>query len=178
MEGHMRARVLFWTMVGFAFAAEAVVLHGDPGKDLETACIGGLIKQLGDDKYAKREAASKELVAIGKLALDALRKAAACSGDLEIRQRAERCVQAITDRVLAVAAKKEIERLQGTWYRTSLEAHGLRESGEDKDHRYTFAGDRWLWKWGDIVVQAGTFNADFRGAKWTDISGTRGRDRF
>jgi RNA polymerase sigma factor (sigma-70 family) len=49
--------------------------------------VAALIRQLGDDAFAKREAASKELEAIGVPALAALKKARA-SDDPEIRRRA------------------------------------------------------------------------------------------
>jgi RNA polymerase sigma factor (sigma-70 family) len=49
--------------------------------------IAALIRQLGDDAFAKREAASKELEAIGVPALAALMKASA-SDDPEVRRRA------------------------------------------------------------------------------------------
>jgi hypothetical protein len=50
----------------------------------------------------KREAASRELEAIGEPALRVLRKAAS-SDHLEVRRRAERIIQAIADH----AAKKD-----------------------------------------------------------------------
>jgi RNA polymerase sigma factor (sigma-70 family) len=53
----------------------------DPGR------IAALVRQLGDDAFAKREAASKELQAIGVPALAALNKAKA-SDDPEVRRRA------------------------------------------------------------------------------------------
>jgi hypothetical protein len=53
--------------------------------DLER--VAALIRQLGDDAFAKREAASKELLAIGVPALAALKKARA-SDDPEVRRRA------------------------------------------------------------------------------------------
>ena len=48
--------------------------------------IDGLIKQLGDDAYLKREAASDRLAEIGEPALDALRQATK-SDDPEVRRR-------------------------------------------------------------------------------------------
>jgi HEAT repeat protein len=47
--------------------------------------VAVLIKQLGDDAFAKREAASSELENIGEPAIPALRKAATSIDDLEIR---------------------------------------------------------------------------------------------
>src|SRR5262245_49678718 len=57
--------------------------------------IARLIEQLGDDEFAKREAASKALEAIGAPALAALRKADSHM-DFEVRRRAARLVKTIT----------------------------------------------------------------------------------
>jgi uncharacterized protein (TIGR03067 family) len=76
--------------------------------------VARLIEQLGHDEFAKREEASKELDAIGEPALDALRKATSAE-DVEIRRRAERIVQAITGRLRAAAAKKELAKWEGSW---------------------------------------------------------------
>ena len=61
----------------------------------DDAEIARLIKQLGDDDFDKREAASKELKAIGEPARAALQEAAASSKDAEIRQRASRLMPAL-----------------------------------------------------------------------------------
>jgi hypothetical protein len=45
-----------------------------PGKETEAERIARLVKQLGDDDFAKREAGSKELDDIGEPADPALRK--------------------------------------------------------------------------------------------------------
>jgi hypothetical protein len=67
-----------------------------PEKETATEGIGRLIRQLGDNAYAKREAASKELCAIGAPALAALWKAAESSVDAEIRRRAEDIAAIVT----------------------------------------------------------------------------------
>src|SRR5438552_18593633 len=95
----MRAYMVVGAVVGVILATQAGMLRGDPGKETETERIARLIKQLGDDAFAKREAASRELDAIGEPALPALCKAAASSDDLEIRRRAERIVATIDDRL-------------------------------------------------------------------------------
>jgi WD40 repeat protein len=82
--------------------------RGGPAKKPGTRRIADLIEQLGDDDFATREAASKALEAIGKPAIRALRKAAASSGDLEIRWRAERVIDAISARVPGLIQKAEI----------------------------------------------------------------------
>jgi HEAT repeat protein len=58
--------------------------------------VARLIEQLGDETFDKREAAQKELVAIGAVALPALRKASAGARDLEIRHRAKKAIAMIT----------------------------------------------------------------------------------
>lgn len=50
------------------------ILHGEPGKDRERERIDALVRQLGHDKYPKREAARKELEVIGEKALPAIRE--------------------------------------------------------------------------------------------------------
>src|SRR5256714_15547258 len=124
----MRAYVLVGAVVGMILAAQAGTLCGDPGKETETERIARLIKQLGDDAFAKREAASKELQAIGAPALAALRKAAACSDDAEIRWRANR----IAARVAEAAAKSELSKLQGVWTVVSYKVEGKQIRGEDQ----------------------------------------------
>jgi formylglycine-generating enzyme required for sulfatase activity len=57
--------------------------------------LAGLIGQLGDDAFARREAAGRDLVAVGEEALAALREAAESNEQLEVRRRAERIIRAI-----------------------------------------------------------------------------------
>jgi WD40 repeat protein len=92
-----------------------------PGEK-EADRIAGLIRQLGDDQFARREAASRALEAVGEPALEALRKAAASSADPEVRQRASRVFRAIlatlqirrflghSDGVIAVALSPDGKR--------------------------------------------------------------------
>jgi hypothetical protein len=60
--------------------------------------IDALIKQLGDDKFALREAASNELRTLGHSALPALRQAAKSSDSPEIQRRADQLVQVLEAR--------------------------------------------------------------------------------
>jgi hypothetical protein len=57
--------------------------------------IRGLIAQLGDDSFDKREAAQKSLADIGLPAFDLLRNAATEAADLEVRERAGKLVKEI-----------------------------------------------------------------------------------
>jgi uncharacterized protein (TIGR03067 family) len=152
----MRAYLVVGAVVGVILAAQAGTLRGDPGKETEAGKIVRLIRQLGDDAFAKREAASKELEAIGALALAALRKAAASSDDPEIRWRAKRIGEAVT----AGAARAELTRLQGVWTVASYEIEGKQLPGMDRRSTMTITGDRWVAKWarqdGGVQVESGT----------------------
>jgi WD40 repeat protein len=66
-----------------------------------------LIRQLGSEKFAEREAATKALEAIGEPALEALRRATR-DGDLELRRRAEQLVKSIEGRMY-----RELHRFDG-----------------------------------------------------------------
>jgi formylglycine-generating enzyme required for sulfatase activity len=70
-------------------------LYGDRDRDAGPDRFAGLIEQLGDRKFARREEASKKLEEAGEKALPALRKAAVNSRDLEIRRRAREVVRRI-----------------------------------------------------------------------------------
>ena len=107
----MRTYLVVGAVVGTILVGQARTLHGDPGKEAAADRIARLIKQLGDDSFTKREAASKELEGIGAPAVAALRKAAASSDDPEIRWRAKRIEEAITE----VAAKADLTKLQASW---------------------------------------------------------------
>jgi uncharacterized protein (TIGR03067 family) len=114
-----------------------------------------LIRQLGHEKFAKREAASKELDALGAPALDALRKAAT-AGDPEVQRRAELLIQAITGRLRAAAAARELKKLHGTWYTISTSYRGT-VTGEDRTDTITYTGNRYFQKRNGQVWAAGTF---------------------
>jgi WD40 repeat protein len=62
--------------------------------------IARLVRQLGDDDFDRREAASKRLAEIGEPAHDALRRAMD-SDDVEVRQRAEIIVAGIEKKLFA-----------------------------------------------------------------------------
>jgi hypothetical protein len=99
----MRASACVCLVVGVSLALGA----GPPRRG---GRIAELVKQLGDDEFVKREAASKALEGIGEPALPALRKAAG-SADLEVRRRAGRAIGVIA----AAAGKKELARWEGDW---------------------------------------------------------------
>jgi len=130
-------------------------LRAGAGDQLSADKIARLVMQLGDDHFSQREAASEELNRIGEPALDALRKSAS-SDDPEVRYRAEQIRTAIVKRVLAVASKKELEGLQGTWQSIETEVDGVRQTGAIKPATHVFKGDRLIGKDGEKVFHAAT----------------------
>jgi len=144
-------------VVGMILATHAATLRGDPPKKAQTDRIARLVKQLGDDAFAQREAASKELETIGAPALAALRKAVASSDDFEIRRRAERIVETIGE----AAANAELDKLQGVWTMASYEVEGKQLPGRVKSLTMTITGRKWVAKWakedGGEHVESGIF---------------------
>jgi uncharacterized protein (TIGR03067 family) len=139
-------------MFGMVTLVATGTVLGDRDKEIVAARITPLIGKLGDDRFAEREAASKELEAMGERALAALRKAATSRDDPEIKRRAERIVQTFAGKV----TKRELEKLQGNWYLISCETDGKRIKGEDKAHFFIFKGDKWSIQVNGRVFQAGT----------------------
>lgn len=148
----MRTSVVVCLALGCVLGSEMLPLRAN----IDDAALGDrvprLIQQLGDDSFVAREAASKELEAIGDAALEALRKAASAAKDPEIRQRAAGVIQAIAES----ATRKELEKLQGTWSLVSYETDGKQIKGEDKTHLFIFKGEQWSTHVGGQIAQAGT----------------------
>jgi sugar lactone lactonase YvrE len=69
-------------------------------KQADAAAIARLVRQLGSDEFAEREAASRALEAIGEPALEALQTAAEDDQDPEIRRRANAVVRVVEARLL------------------------------------------------------------------------------
>ncbi len=143
-------------VVGLVLLAVSGGLVGSPPDEPLAKRVARLIRQLGHDKFVKREQASKELDAIGVPALDALRRAAASDDDPEIRCRAAQIVRAVTGRIRAAVTQQELKRLQGTWFRVSFETDGRRTGGADRSHTFTVKGDRWWTHVGGQLFNAGT----------------------
>jgi uncharacterized protein (TIGR03067 family) len=139
-------------MLGMVILIATGTALSDSDKETVAARITRLIEQLGDDRFAQREAASKELEAMGERALAALRKAAASRDDPEIKRRAEQIIQMFAGKV----TKRELEKLQGNWYLISYETDGKQIKGEDKAHVFIIEGDKWSIQVGGQVFQAGT----------------------
>jgi uncharacterized protein (TIGR03067 family) len=143
--------------VSLLLLAVAGVQPGGPAGERQADHIVRLVKQLGHKEFAQREAASRELEAIGEPALGVLRKAAT-DDDAEIRRQSAKIVGVITGRMRAAAATKELARLQGTWYTVSIRS-GAAASGEDRTDTITYEGTEYVqrrngreWAAGTIAV--------------------------
>ncbi len=90
----MRSGVLIGAAVSLLVAAATRCVQGDGSAKAPSARIASLIRQLGHDEFQAREAAGRDLKAIGEPALVSLREALE-SADPEIRHRAARLVAAI-----------------------------------------------------------------------------------
>ena len=106
----MRTHDSRWSaLVALVLAADWAAANAadDPPADR----LGRLVRQLGHQRYAQREEASRELAAVGEPAVGALRAAAAASPDPEVRARAERVIGAIAAR----AGERELAKWAGSW---------------------------------------------------------------
>lgn len=92
----MRPCVLLAAVLAALAAATLWFPQPTPRKDDKPDRVAELIHQLGHARFARREAAIKELTTVGEPALPALRKAAANDADLEIRRRAKDVIKLIT----------------------------------------------------------------------------------
>ncbi len=79
----------------------------------DDAELASLVKQLGSDKFAKREEASKKLEAIGEPARAALKEAAASSADAEIRRRASWLLQTYDAKLQILCHEFHSEEVHG-----------------------------------------------------------------
>lgn len=86
-------------------------LHAWPDLD---ARIGDLVRQLGDDSFAARERAGRDLEAIGPDAADTLGRAAAADPSPEVRRRAARLVGKLPEAATepGLAQSRAIEALE------------------------------------------------------------------
>jgi uncharacterized protein (TIGR03067 family) len=159
----MRCPAILSAVLGVLLAAQERALSGDVRKETEAETVTRLIAQLGDDVFARREAATRQLKQIGEPALESLRKAAAADRDPEIRARARRIIPAIT----AFLTKRELKKLQGTWVLVSRAEGGEVIRATDDSTTMTYTGNKWVWKRGETVVQAGTWKVVATGKKAT-----------
>src|SRR5262249_53300835 len=117
----MITRAIRLAMVVFALTPAAFA-----GNDLDDKVVEQLVRQLGDDDFAVREAATKKLEETGPLALPQLR-AAMKSTDLEVRRRAAELVEAIDKRWTRLGHK------QALWH-VAVSPDGKRFVTSSADH--------------------------------------------
>lgn len=161
-----RRRASWYGAVVLMLVLEDVVARADPGKDPEAERIAELIRQLGDDAFARREAASLGLEKIGEKALPAVREALAQTEDVDFRRRAREVVRAIlqgarksksTGLEMALAEEGEFQmgspnaelsrRPDERQHRVRLTRSfliGVHEVTQDEYHRVTKANPSWF----------------------------------
>jgi tetratricopeptide (TPR) repeat protein len=104
-------------------------------KPPDAELVNKLIQQLGSSRYPEREAARKQLEAIGEPALDALRKAAKSSPDIETRRRVEQLVDRLELKILDKLVKDGVHQHMTKDYKKAAELfdrairEGLRKFG-------------------------------------------------
>jgi hypothetical protein len=166
----MRAYVVVGSGVVVILAAQAGTLRGDSGKEAGADKIARLVQQLGDGAFAKREAASKELTAIGAPALAALRKAAVSSKDPEVRPRAKRIIRTIATRAADAAIKRELASLKGKW---NVEfSNGVKEVCQLRNDRTASVAEPLRTSNGRVEVKGGSVvivYQDDRVERWTPV---------
>src|SRR6266481_4563888 len=89
----MKARL--WLIVLACLLLAAPAARSADLDKASTAEIDTLIRQLGDGDYAKREDAAKQLKAVGKPAIPALKDAAETNEDPEVVSRAHALIKRI-----------------------------------------------------------------------------------
>ena len=166
----MRAGAFVCAVVALALVAGVGSLRGNSGKAAKSDRVAALIKQLGDDAFARREAASKELEDIGEPALAALRKAATSSDDLEIRRRAERIIQTITSHAADAAIKRKLAAFKGKW---NVEfTNGVKEVCQIRTDRTASVAEPLRTSSGKVEIKDGSVvivYQDDRVERWTPV---------
>jgi uncharacterized protein (TIGR03067 family) len=142
-----------WLWICILPAIHADLRDADVARDDR---IASLVRELGDDEFQVRQAASQELVNIGEPALPLLTKAEASNPDPEIRWRAAEAVRTVMERIRVAATKQALEELQGSWTLVSSEAGGKQTGGEDKSYTFSFQGEKWAIHAGGRLSQGGT----------------------
>src|SRR6266571_3554265 len=84
-----------WLIRCFAFLLLMLPFVPAVADDPDDKEIARLVKQLGSSDYRIREAARKELEAVGEPARAALRNAAASGDDVEMKRRASAILQTL-----------------------------------------------------------------------------------
>ena len=166
----MRPGTFVSAMVALALVAGVGSLRGSSGTAARSHRVAALIKQLGDDAFAKRETASKELEDIGEPALPALRTAATSSDDPEIRGRAERISQSIAARAAEAVIKRQLAAFKGKW---SVEfTNGVKEMCQIREDRTASVSEPLRTSDGKVKIQDGSVviaYQDDRVERWTPV---------
>jgi hypothetical protein len=166
----MRAGTYVCAVVALALVTGVGSLRGNSGTAAMSDRVATLIKQLGDDAFAKREAARKELEDIGEPALAALRKAATSSDDLEIRRRAERIIQTIATRAADAAIKRQLAAFKGKW---NVEfTNGVKEMCQIRTDRMASVAEPLRTSNGKVEIKDGSVvivYQDARVERWTPV---------
>ena len=102
----MRCRQTIIVLVGWA-----ATLAAGPDTGAGPDRLARLIDELGHPRFVTREAAARELAAIGDSAVGPLRTAASTSPDPEVQARA----RAVLDVIAARAGELELARWAGYW---------------------------------------------------------------
>jgi hypothetical protein len=166
----MRAGTSVCVVVAVALVAGVGSLRVHSGEAATSDRVAALIKQLGDDAFAKRETASKELEDIGEPALPALRKAATSSEDPEIRRRAERISQSIATRAADAAIKRRLAAFKGKW---NVEfTNGVKEMCQIREDRTASVAEPLRTSDGKVEIQDGSVvivYQDDQVERWTPV---------
>jgi uncharacterized protein (TIGR03067 family) len=139
----MRTGILVLMVLGNMTSVRSGTAYGGSDDGGSAGRMARLVRELGDRSFARREAASRALAAIGEPARAALIKATT-DPDPEVARRARAALDGLTARAQAAAAKTELDRWQGEW---------TGNGGQ----RLVFRGDRWMWgDGGPSVFDEGT----------------------
>ena len=140
----MNARIVSGSIAAVAIVAAAGRASTDPAGPGDR--VERMVRQLGDRSFTRREAASRDLVAIGEPAMGALRVAASSDSDPEVRARADRVINSIAAR----ARECELAKWDGLWQ--TAEKVWLKIDG----HRWSSATPTWGPNGGTMwVVEVG-----------------------
>src|SRR5207249_3697983 len=102
-----------WLIRGFAFLLLMLPFVPAVADDPDDKEIARLVKQLGSSDFRAREAARKELEAIGEPARASLRKVTDSGADLETQRRASALLQTLNAKLQILCYDLHSERVTG-----------------------------------------------------------------
>ena len=94
-------------LVALVAGTEPQTKPATPKENVSEVELSRLVEQLGSESYQEREAATRDLAALGERALPALKKAAA-SKDPEVRWRASKVAKPVEEEV----RRRQIEAIK------------------------------------------------------------------